>query len=266
MKYNSVSVLGCGWLGLPMAEFFVSKNKRVKGSTTTVEKRDLLTEKNIKHYAIDLSKDTSVDDFFDSELLIISIPPRIRKRNVNEHLEELSTIIPAIQASKKLKQIVYTSSTSIYSQNLENLEEHLADLSTDIGQIEEFLKNKINSAPVGIIRCAGLMGYDRMPCKYFAGKNSVPDGQNPVNYIHRDDVLLIFEHLLNTQKGDFVFNAVAPIHAKKKEVVDKCTAQTGMEATNFSSENGPFKTISPAKLIKSGYQFKYPNPAEFPYQ
>ena len=265
MNYKSVSILGCGWLGLAMAKHFVHKEMHVKGSTTSEDKKDLLTSNGIQHYSIDLSKNLTAEDFFESELLIISLPPRIRKRSVNEHLTELAQMIPAINSSKTLKQIVYTSSTSIYSQNLEKLTEDQADMNTDLGQIEQFLRNQIRQLPLGIIRCGGLMGYDRMPCKYFAGKANVPDGDNPVNYIHRDDVILLFNHLISIHTGDFVYNAVAPVHSIKKEVVAKCTEQTGLEPTHFSSENGPYKTISPAKLLDTGYQFKYPDPASFPY-
>jgi len=39
---QKVSILGCGWLGKPLAVFLISKGYLVKGSTTSDEKLKLL--------------------------------------------------------------------------------------------------------------------------------------------------------------------------------------------------------------------------------
>ncbi|GAB3814760.1 hypothetical protein GCM10028895_08160 [Pontibacter rugosus] len=56
-----VSIMGCGWLGLPLAEQLVKQGYTVKGSTTTAAKQALLEEKNIQPYLLNLA-DEQVDE------------------------------------------------------------------------------------------------------------------------------------------------------------------------------------------------------------
>ena len=46
MSQNKIGIIGCGWLGLPLAKEFVSNNYKVKGSTTTKEKLEILKQQN----------------------------------------------------------------------------------------------------------------------------------------------------------------------------------------------------------------------------
>ena len=55
MSQNKIGIIGCGWLGLPLAKEFISNNYKVKGSTTTKEKLEILKTEGIEAYLIDLS-------------------------------------------------------------------------------------------------------------------------------------------------------------------------------------------------------------------
>gem|GEM_PF-4555050 len=46
----TISIIGCGWLGLPLAEFLVQKGYLIKGSTTREEKLDQLKSKGIQPF------------------------------------------------------------------------------------------------------------------------------------------------------------------------------------------------------------------------
>jgi len=47
-----ISILGCGWLGLPLAEHFRDAGYSVKGSTTSDDKIELLKGKQIAPFLI----------------------------------------------------------------------------------------------------------------------------------------------------------------------------------------------------------------------
>ena len=53
MSQNKIGIIGCGWLGLPLAKEFISNNYKVKGSTTTKEKLEILKTEGIEAYLID---------------------------------------------------------------------------------------------------------------------------------------------------------------------------------------------------------------------
>ena len=49
---KSVSIMGCGWLGFPLAEYLIKKKYSVKGSTTSAEKIDKLLAAGIDAFII----------------------------------------------------------------------------------------------------------------------------------------------------------------------------------------------------------------------
>ena len=82
---KKISILGCGWLGLPLAKTLIEKGNSVKGSTTSIEKIIILKELEIEPYTISLSANEikgNINSFLDqSEVLIINIPPKLRGSN-----------------------------------------------------------------------------------------------------------------------------------------------------------------------------------------
>ena len=77
-----ISILGCGWLGLPLAQTLLGRGYIVKGSTTREEKLATLEERGITPYLIRFSPQINDDyqaDFFDSEVLIVNIPPKTQR-------------------------------------------------------------------------------------------------------------------------------------------------------------------------------------------
>ena len=82
---KTISIIGCGWLGLPLGAFLVEKGYQVKGSTTRKEKFPLLEAKSINPFHIKAGlqlKGENLDAFFQSEILIINVPPGRKRPNV----------------------------------------------------------------------------------------------------------------------------------------------------------------------------------------
>ncbi|MGY0034540.1 NAD(P)-binding domain-containing protein [Pedobacter sp. NJ-S-72] len=94
---NKISILGCGWYGLELAKELIKSGYKVKGSTTTPKKLNSLQQSGIIPYLINFSEgeDHFDTDFFNCDLLIISIPPKKEAR--------LSNIL-SYQRSKKYQK------------------------------------------------------------------------------------------------------------------------------------------------------------------
>src|SRR5690625_6737498 len=74
----TITVLGCGWLGFPLAERLAGRNYRVKGSARSEKKVKLLNQNSIDGYRIELPdsfQDESAELFWNSEILFLNIPP-----------------------------------------------------------------------------------------------------------------------------------------------------------------------------------------------
>ena len=276
-KISTVSVLGCGWLGSPLARRLLSEGFTVKGSTTRTEKLSVMKGVGIMPYLLRLDPElqSSADDFFETDLLIIDIPPRTHDKGDHFHPEQIRAIAEEIK-KYSIRHCIYISSTSVYP-NLER-EVKEEDAGTLDSKAEEEGGNKallegeeiLKSLPnlqLSILRCGGLMGYDRVPGRYFAGKKELRTGKVPVNYIHRDDVIGIILQLIQKQYWNETINAVAPLHPNRQEVYEQTARELGFEPPTFAgAEAKDYKVVNAEKLQKDlGYEFIYPNPIQFPY-
>ena len=132
-------------------------------------------------------------------------------------------------------------------------------------KVENLLKNLPQN--VTILRCGGLMGGERIPAKYFAGK-IINTGKIPVNYVHQEDVVRIITMILEQEFWNETFNVVSPEHPIREEIYLRNCEEFGFEKPIFeeSLEEIQFKIISPQKLIQqTGYGFIYDNPLIFKY-
>lgn len=155
----------------------------------------------------------------------------------------------------------------MYTENQKEInEEGAVDASHELISAEELLKQKVDQN-LTILRCGGMMGYERIPGKYFAGKKDLPGGNNPVNYVHRDDVLRAIVKIVENEVYGNLFNVVAPFHPLKKEVIKNSALDFNMELPHFKEENAfGYKIVNSDKLIKSlNFEFQYPDPLSFYY-
>ena len=286
-----ISILGCGWLGLPLGKFLAEKGHAVKGSTTSEDKISLLSSMGIEPFLIKFSpqmevlplsvspqttdslvvcEDTDngileIQQFLDSEILIICIPPRAGKFGEDFHVQQIQSLLEYLPNSS-IQSIIYTSSTSIYPElNREMTEDDEVLENHALIKVENLLKTLPQS--VTILRCGGLMGGERIPAKYFAGK-TINTGKIPVNYVHQEDVIQIITMILEKGFWNETFNVVSPEHPLREEVYLKNCADLGFEKPIFEEpmEQISYKIINPQKLIlRTDYKFKYCNPLDFRY-
>ncbi|GAB3269305.1 SDR family oxidoreductase [Larkinella harenae] len=274
MKIETVSILGCGWLGYPLAEQLLDSGYIVKGSTTSREKLPIFWKRGLKPYELRFDPEPTGDDladFLDTDALIIDIPPKAGKQGDDFHPQQIQAVAAALRKNgEKIPYIIYVSSTSIYPDlNREVKEEDVVmpaqSESPAFVEAEQTVLALTNST---ILRFGGLLGYNRIPGRYVAGKQKLTTGSIPVNYIHRDDGVQIIKAFLKNPQPDQTFNVVSPEHPTREAIYRKNCDDFGYETPTFEEplETAPFKIVSPAKLIDTlGYDFQYPDPLAFYY-
>ena len=119
---KQISIIGCGWLGLPLAKCMVSEGFVVKGSTTSEEKLEFLKKAGILPYIISLNENEIVGNYSgfldESEIIVINIPPGLRKKPGKNHVTEIQNLIEAIEKSNVTK-VLYISSTSVFKNEVD---------------------------------------------------------------------------------------------------------------------------------------------------
>lgn len=262
---DTISVLGCGWLGKPLALEFLAKKIEVKGSTTSLEKIDALENSGIKAFHIAFKPEFIGETaFFESEILIINIPPKAKSLGEEFHIRQIENILAEGEKSKTLKKIIFVSSTSVYPNIEKEMIEEDANPSHFLflaeSRIVDFCKK--HKKQYLVIRFGGLMGYDRNPCKYFSAQTSTDFSK--VNYVHQDDAVGAIVSLVEENIWDETFNILSPEHPTRSEIWSNCTKSAKDDFVK--SRNSSMKTINTEKFFsKSKYQFLFPDPLAFKY-
>jgi len=273
----NISILGCGWLGLPLAEQLRDNGHLVRGSTTSPEKLELLKGKNISPFLLKLSPDLDCEDckdFWDADLLIVNIPPGRGRDNVEDyHLKQIQAVADKVKTSS-IKWVIFVSSTSVYPEKPGIVDEedtksgHAGRASGNALLKAEKLLQSQEEFDTTIVRFGGLYGHDRHPVRYLAGRKNIPDGEAPVNLIHRDDCIGIISTIIEKDSRNQVFNGVSDGHPPKKVYYRVAAETLGVTPPTFESTDSDqkedFKIVSNRKIKHIlDYTFKFPNPMDF---
>ena len=278
---TKISILGCGWLGLPLAKALLKKKFHVNGSTTTVEKLDVLKDEGINPFLIDIplsidDENHGVDTFSDamitflqgSETLIIDIPPKLRgdlaAANEKTFVKKIETLIPFIEKST-VQNVLFVSSTSAYGEGqLTVTELTLPQPDTESGkqlvEAEQLLRDNTNFKTT-LVRFGGLIGADRQPGKYLAGRENLENPDAPVNLIHQEDCIGIILKIIETNSWNETFNAVSYFHPSREQYYTQKAAELNLALPKFDySKPSSGKLIENDKVINLlKYTFTEPN-------
>ncbi len=266
-----ISILGCGWLGLPLGRYLVEQGFIVRGSTTEREKFEELRQAGILPFQIALEPELEGDDasaFLQSEILVINIPPLRREDIVDYHQAQFSALLPVLRDSP-VDKVVFVSSTSVYpALNREVTEDDARNPESPSGRallaVEEMLFQE-PSFRTTVLRFCGLIGYDRNPARILGRLSSIGNARQPVNLVHRDDCIrIIFEVIRQGVWGE-VFNACSPGHPSRREYYAQAAERSGLLLPPDAEEQGdaPFKIINSALLEERlGYSFLVPDPLD----
>lgn len=269
MKNQSISILGCGWLGVPLAKHFLEKGFTVKGSVTSEEKFGMLRDAGIFPYRIVLS-DTEVilddPDFFKCDVLVISIPPRRIEEIERVFPSQIRRLIPFILKAGILK-VIFISSTSVYPDQNQLAHEKdilFPDKASGRALVEaENLMSEQSAFKTTRLRFGGLIGADRNPARFLL-KSTQPIANAPINLIHQDDCIGIISAIIEKELWGETLNACCPEHPMKKDFYEKAAIQSGLAVPVISEEFASFKTIDSSKLIRLlNYQFIYSSPMDY---
>jgi nucleoside-diphosphate-sugar epimerase len=279
IEKKRVSILGCGWLGLALAQRLqrLPITSTIKGSTTTPDKTAHLRQWGIEPFVIPMNPGFTADSetlssFFDSDVLVISLPPRAARQGADFYPGQMSAVVEQVAVSP-VKEVIFISSTGVYPDQNRVMNEEDVTLPEhsplpEMVTAENLIQSLRPQCKVTILRLGGLLGYLRNPGKYVAGKKDMDTGDIPVNYIHRDDAAGIIATIIKNGVVNETFNIVSPMHPTRKEVYLKSCAEFGWEAPTFdeSAAKPDFKIISGEKLSKHyTYTFQYPDPLHFHY-
>ena len=270
-----ISVLGCGWLGFPLAQYLLREGYKVKGSTTTGEKVVLLKQAGIEAYTIKIPSNLNVtasEAFWDTDILFLNIPPGRGNGGVETKYPKL---IGAVrdrieQDGSTITRVIFASSTSVYPSSEGRYTEQDTSLDNTarpsgcaILKAENLLQESDSFSTV-VIRFGGLYGYERHPVKYLSGRKNISSPLKPVNLIHQSDCIGIVHSLIKSDIKEGIFNAVSDGHPPRKTLYQSAARHYDLPPPVFDNDSpSAERVISNEKLKQDlGYSFIYPNPLD----
>ncbi len=269
---KTVSILGCGWLGEPLAFSLKEAGFSVRGSVRKPEGLPALSEKGIKPYLLDIAPEVNAeraDEFFSSDVLFINFPPERRDDIETYHEKQIENLIEAIP-NPRGKMVIFASSTSVYP-NTNGVVREEDSIFPDkpsgkaLLRVEKLLMNNAEFDTT-VIRFSGLIGYDRAPIKSIRKKKLVLNPDCPLNLIHRDDCIGIVKSIIDLDVRNTVLNATCDEHPTRREYYSREARKYGIPLPFFETENSPeYKIVSNEKLKRTlGYRLIYPDPLRIP--
>ncbi|MFV5694095.1 SDR family oxidoreductase [Flavobacterium sp. LB3P122] len=253
---TKISILGCGWLGLPLAKALLGKGSSVNGSTTSVEKLSVLENAGINPFLIALSErkvDGNIADFLKkSEILIVDVPPKLRGPEKENFVSKIRNVIPFIEKSN-INNVIFISSTSVYGDTHTVVsEETTPHPDTESGkqllETEQLLQSNKNFKTT-VLRFGGLIGKDRHPIKFLAGRENLDNPDAPINLIHQEDCIGIILKIIENNSWDEIFNAVTSSHPSRERYYTQKAINLNLPLPKFNHSTPSIgKTILSTKI------------------
>ncbi len=244
---KTVSILGCGWLGKPLAVSLLDDGFSVKGSTTSEEKIPVLESLGINSYLVNIADFEEFDAFLTTDILVIAI--------TSKDIDAFESLIEQIE-NATIQKVIFVSSTSVYPNTNSIVSEENKTLKTPLFEIEELFRNS-SYFETTVIRFAGLFGEGRHPGNWFKNGRTIPQPNGFVNMIHQEDCIEIIHEIINQNCWNTTLNACSNHHPTRKEFYTNAKKNLHLDPPVFEETTDlKYKIISSKKLQEVlDYQF-----------
>ncbi len=245
-----VCIIGCGWLGKPLALHLQSQGYAVSGSGRTDESVASLESDGINAFPYDgVTYKKLPSEYNDADWMIICFPPS-KSDNYSVQMAELLS-----QASPSTR-ILFTSTTGVYENNKTVDEQSPTKKDHPVFQAEM----KVAESHRGhvILRLAGLIGGERHPIRQLAGR-TLEDGQHPVNLVNRADVIQAISNILEKNCVNELFNLCFPDHPTRASYYTEMAIRKKHSVPSFHSGESFGKQIDGSRIEKV-LNFSYNEP------
>lgn len=255
-----ITIIGCGWLGLPLLKNLVEAKHTVRGTSRSDERLQAIEAAGGKAFRVDLPGNFFAPVFSGQELLIVTLPPGGRQLGAKATVTYLEKLAPLgkLLAGPNAPHLIYTSSTGVYGATAGAVDEQTAvapatHSSRAVVAAEKWFSEQTDR--LTILRLAGLIGPDRHPGHFFGGRDRViTEADAPINLVHQTDVIAAVHTLLANDLPAGVFNVCAAAHPAKGDFYTAASASLGLTVKGTEPGGLDGKVIASDKLRALGWK------------
>ncbi len=236
---KTIAVMGCGWLGLPIASDLANRGFNVTGTTTREERIPDIEAHGVRGriYRIGDPKPPQ------TECYVINVPP-------SKTSDYVASLRATAEQLPPKSNVLFISTTSVYTgwpdifpesqvvPGIASSTDHNTTSKHSSIPIAELIlaEGVFWSGPKGrgtILRCGGLTGPGREPGRFLAGKTNVPDPDSPVSISPLDAVVYMVALIIATGDWGRVINAVERDRPTRRDFYTKAALDLGLEPPQF---------------------------------
>jgi nucleoside-diphosphate-sugar epimerase len=273
-----VLVIGCGYVGLPLAAQLARLGHEVIGIRRSSAADELLKKSGVRPLRADITRPeelASIELPFDLIVNLVSSSKGGLSEYRKVYLEGTRTLVHWLRVNPPVRYI-QASSTSVYGQTDGSwvTEESPTIPASATAQVlveaENVLRNAYTETgfPAILLRIGGIYGPERghLFHQHLRGEATIrDDGKTWLNMVHLDDVIGSIIHLILKGEAGQIYNLVDNEPVTQLEFFNWLSQKLG-KALPPSSPADPTrkrgvtnKRVSNLKLRKqTGYAFKYP--------
>jgi nucleoside-diphosphate-sugar epimerase len=188
-------IVGCGYLGLRVAEPWLAAGAAVSALTRSSERAAAFTARGISPLIADLADASTLRNLPPAETVLYAVgyDPRSGASRRDIHITGFRALVDALAAAPR--RFIFISTTGVYGQNTgEWVDEDSPCLpDSESGQIYLEAEQMLLAHPAGeravILRLAGIYGPDRVPQQRTLAAGEPVPAAGHLNLIHVDDAV-----------------------------------------------------------------------------
>ena len=246
----SLLIIGSGWISTHFLTQFATDFSTIH----TISKSSPKPNASQSHQFYDIYHPTKIQ-LPTSDICIITLP---FSKSLTQPADYTAGIMQLLnQTTTPFKKIIFTSSTSIYDNNNDQVDESSPTATTNraiaLKDTETYITNQTTTA--FILRLSGICGKSRN--SYSKMNQSIIQYSNtPMNLIHIDDIISIMATLCKpTYLTSDILNITCTNQPTRESYYQHIATQLNHAMPTFDSKITAHKLVSNKKLI---HQYKIP--------
>lgn len=265
---QGLTLCGCGWLGSHLARRNTLKVPLLGTSRDTAK----LSQLPVSPVAFTLGDEpTELAKLSGTNPVVLNIPPGARKKPLDpQFVTNMQNLIDTFMDAG-CPQLIFVSTTAVYGDQDGIIDETSALAPvTDSGKAHQQIENHLMTRYPDrglIMRLAGLVGPDRHPVNFLAGRE-LDKGEQVVNLVHIDDVCSGIEAALEQQLTGEIFHLCSLAHPKRGDYYTHCAQRRSLAVPQFNTDY-PYKNASGKRInAQSSWRvlglasLQYPSPED----
>ncbi|MEH2297749.1 SDR family oxidoreductase [Nostoc sp.] len=269
----NVAIIGCGYVGYEVAQYWQQKMNFVVSVTTTSPERvpalQSVSQRVVVTCGNDLDSLKSV--LHNQDVVLLSVGAKNGEVYEETYLQTAQTLISSLQQIPSVKQLIYTGSYAVYGdRNGVWVDEETplapANLNAQILRKTEdvLLSASSENLRVCIFRLGGIYGTGRELLKIFSrysGTTRPGNGEDIKNWIHLDDIVGAIEFARH-RRLQGIYNLVDDAHLTSQDLLERLFEKHNLPKVKWDTSiksTRPYNAwVSNEKLKEAGYQLIHP--------